>query len=436
MLAIESGALLDALDDADRTVAQILSERKSAAAQLDEAIDAANVRLGESESRRADQQDVVKAASEDLDAAEGQAQARLSADAAYQAQLKATEDADFVAEQAEDKAEAAQRDRIDKGRPYEDDALFSYLWNRGYGRAEYSAWPLARWLDGKVAKLCDYEAARRDYGLLIEIPARLREHATRMRAEFDQQVEALRALEAAAAEEANVPALAAAEEANVPALAEELDKQERQIEDVDSAIAEREDALRALVRERVQFANGNDTYYMRCIEILRDAMRRQGFGLLQERASRTHEPEDDRLVRRLVELEDDMKRREQDLADYRSVYERESLRVHEIEDVRRRFKSARFDDTRSEFLDAALFTLVLQRLLNGAVRPDDAWKAIRRQQRTRAVHADPRFGTRRFPRAPRSGPWRRPPGGGGFGGGGFGSGGGFGGGGFKSGGGF
>jgi uncharacterized membrane protein YgcG len=428
LIAIERGTLLEALDAADHKVAEILRERSAAAAKIDASIDAANLRLGETESQRAGQQDVVAAASDALDAAEGEAQEQLTEDPAYQVQLTTTEDADFVAEQAEDKAESAQRDRLEKGKPYEADPLFNYLWERGYGTSAYAAWPLTRMLDGWVAKLCGYELARRDYRLLTEIPARLREHAERMRADFDAEVENLRALETTAAEQVGVPERAA-----------QLENEEERLASLDADIERQEDALRALVRERVQFANGSDVWYARCIDILKEAMRRKGFALLTERAARTHEPADDRLVAQLRELEGDIRRHEQDLSDYGRVYERERLHLYEVQDVRRRFKRARFDDPRSEFLDAALFTLVLQRLLNGAVSLDDAWKAMRRQQRTRTIRSQPRFGTRRFPRAKRSGPWRWPPGGGGgggFGGGGFGSGGGFGGGGFRSGGGF
>lgn len=424
LLAIEGGNLLDALDNADHTVAKILEERSAAAARLDATIEAANARLGEDETRRAEQQDVVAAASEALDAAEGSAQAQLLADPQYQAQLKKTEQADFVADQAEDKAESARRDRLEKGKPYEDDPLFAYLWARGYGTSSYSAWPLTRWLDAGVARLCGYEAARRDYALLIEIPERLAEHAAAMRAGFDSEVESLRALEAAAAAAADVPGLA-----------QKLNGEQERIAVIDAAIAAQEDELRKLVRDRVQFANGNDPFYARCIEVLAKAMRREGFGLLRERAARTREPEDDRLVERLVEIDSESDRLGPNLHDFRRVYERDSRRLEDLEDVRRRFKSERFDDSRSEFLDAALFTLVLERFLNGAVNAKDVWKVIRRQQRMRVIHADPRFGTGRFPRAPRRGPWSRPPGGG-FGGGGFGSGGGFGGGGFRSGGGF
>lgn len=427
--AIEQGALADTLEDADRQAGQLLSERQQAAAALDRKIDSAESSLAAEERRRSEQQGVVSAASEALDAAEAKAQAALAADAAYQAQLARTGQADFVADQAEAKAAAARDDRIRKGRPYEDDPLFAYLWARAYGTSNYAAWPLARWLDGKVAKPCGYEAARRNYALLIEIPDRLAEHAVSMRAAFDREAEALAALEEKAAAAADVPRLKAA-----------LEAAEKSLSEIDAGIAAQEDGIRDLVDERKAFAAGEDTYYGRCVDVLSRAMQGESFELLQARASRTQDPEDDEIVRGLVALDHEADRIEQNLAEFHRLHERQNDRLVKLEDVRRRFKTERYDDPLSEFVDGALLAAVLRQFLSGAVGSGDVWNTIRRQQRTRRVQADRDFGSLRFPRAPRHGPWRMPPGGfghgGGFGGGGFRTGGGFRGGRFKTGGGF
>jgi hypothetical protein len=424
LVAIEQGGLLDALNDADRKAEQILDERKAAAAKLDQDLQSAQDALGADEQRRGAQQSVVAAASEALDAAEAKAQDRLEADAAYQAQLKRTEQADFVADQAEDKAAAARHDRLEKGKPYEADPLFSYLWSRGYGTSAYRAWPLARWLDGKVAKLCAYEGARRNYALLIEIPARLAEHAATMRGQFETEAEALRALEEAAAEAAGVPDLKA-----------KLDAAEKDLSDIDAAIDDREETIRGLTEQRKGFAAGEDSFYKRCIDVLSGAMRRESIDFLKARAARTASDEDDALVRRLAELGRDAERIEDNLDQFRRLHDLHNDRLQRLEDVRRRFKAARYDDPLSEFIDGALIALVLRQFLGGAVSGGQVWSTIRRQQRMRRVRADPNFGTLRFPRAPRRGPWHIPRGGG-FGGGGFHGGGGFGGGGFHTGGGF
>lgn len=431
LLAIEQGDLPGALDEADRKVADVLEERSEAVAKLDEQIETAEAALVSEEERRTAQQAAVEAAGDALDAAEAKAQQALETDASWQAQLERTGQADFVADQAEEKAAAAEKDRAVKGKPYENDPLFSYLWQRGYGTSQYRAFPLTRLLDAMVAKLCNYEPARQNYSLLVEIPLRLAEHAGAMRAAFDQEAEELAQIEQAAAEKAGVTVLAA-----------ELTKAEETLAGIDTGIAEREDDIRALVDQRKTFVAGNDAYYQRCVKILSEAMRRKGVRLLEDNAARTPGDEDDDLVRKLVRIQRDAETIEQNLAEFGRLHDRESERVGELEDVRRRFKHERFDDTLSEFKDWALIALLLNQFLRGAAQSGDLWKTIRRQHRTR--QGKPDFGTLRFPKAPKHGPWRMPKGGfggfgrgGGFRGGGFRTGGGFkGGGGFKTGGGF
>ncbi|MEI2612964.1 MAG: hypothetical protein V9G20_30355 [Candidatus Promineifilaceae bacterium] len=77
------------------------------------------------------------------------------------------------------KTEQAEADREQKGRPYRDDPLFMYLWERGFGTKTYRANNLVRWLDGLIAGLVGYPEARPNFAMLNEIPLRLREHAER-----------------------------------------------------------------------------------------------------------------------------------------------------------------------------------------------------------------------------------------------------------------
>ena len=72
-----------------------------------------------------------------------------------------------------------------KGKPYEDDPLFLYLWRKKHGQAEDTSNYLVRFFDRKVALLVDYQGVRPNYAMLQEIPARLREHAKGKRADLD-----------------------------------------------------------------------------------------------------------------------------------------------------------------------------------------------------------------------------------------------------------
>ena len=87
-------------------------------------------------------------------------------------------------EAAEAKAAQAERDLEEKRQPYEADPLFMYLWRRKFGTPEYRSKGLVRSLDRKVARLIEFDGARRNYAVLVELPVRLREHADRLRAEL------------------------------------------------------------------------------------------------------------------------------------------------------------------------------------------------------------------------------------------------------------
>ena len=94
-------------------------------------------------------------------------------------------DAQRKAAHAAEKAERSEEEREEKGVSYREDPLFMYLWTRRYGKPEYRAWGLTRWLDSKVARLIGFADARASYSRLNEIPERLREHAAALEAAAD-----------------------------------------------------------------------------------------------------------------------------------------------------------------------------------------------------------------------------------------------------------
>lgn len=432
---IESGALADELDETGRQVRELLAQRADAQAQVQAEVEAARDALAALERERAAQHALVDQAEQAVDEAEAAAQRALENDEEYRARLAAADVSDRVADVAEEKAVAAQTDRVEKGKPYEADPLFAYLWSRGYGTAQYRAWGFSRLLDGWVARVARYEPLRRNYWMLSELPARFQGHAIEMRARADADVEAVRELEARAAAAAGVPEREAALRAAEEALAA-----------IDKKIEESEAALAALVDERERYASGDDEYSQRCTELLSDTLRREKMKTLRARATATPSPEDDAAVDRLTVVRSELPRLEDEAARYKTLFEVNRDRVAKLEEIRRRFKEQRYDAVTSEFVNGALVATLLGQLVAGALGLPDVWDALRKQQRHRNLAADPRFGSGRFPRGPGpwfpGGGWPRGggggwPKGGGFGGGGFRTGGGFGGGGgFRTGGGF
>jgi hypothetical protein len=427
---IESGELADSLDETGKRVKDLLAKRGDAQAAVGVDLAAAQDALAKLEQERAAQHAVVDAAERDVGAAEAVAQKALAADAAYGAQLDKAHASDRVAVTADEKAQAAHTDRTDKGKPYETDPLFTYLWSRGYGTSRYRAGPLTRMLDGWVARVDEFEPLRQNYWMLNELPARFDEHAKRMRALADEDVAAVRALETTAAAAAGVPERRRTLAAAADALAAQ-----------DKKIADQEAAVRALVDKRAGFAAGQDDISRECTRLLSDTLRGEQMRTLREHASRTPTPEDDAAVDQLTVIRTEMPRLQDEAKRYRALHDAHSDRTEKLEEIRKRFKEHRFDAVSSEFVNGALIGALLGQLLSGTLGVPDIWDALTKQQRYRNLGVDPGFGSGRFPRFPGPGPWGGGGGGsgsqgGGFGGGGFGSGGGFGGGGFRTGGGF
>jgi transcriptional regulator with XRE-family HTH domain len=254
---IEGGQLAETLDEAGKRVTELLAERTKAQAAVGTELDVSQGALAKLEQDRAAQHSVVSDAEKAVEAAEAAAQQRLQADAAYAEQLKKAQASDAVADLAEAKAQAAHKDRVEKGKPYETDPLFAYLWSRGYGTSRYRSGALARLLDRWVARVVGFEPLRRDYWMLSELPARFDDHAQRMRELADTDVGAVQALEHAAADATGVPDRH-----------KTLDGAEHDLAAIDEKIHEREAGIGALVAKRASFAAGEDDLSRESVQLL------------------------------------------------------------------------------------------------------------------------------------------------------------------------
>jgi hypothetical protein len=409
---IESGEVLEALDETGKRVTALLADRAKAQEAAETELAAAKAELAKLEQARAAQHDAADAAEQAVDAAEAEAQKQLSSDPEYCAQLEKAHASDATADLAEAKAQAAHTDRSEKGKPYEADPLFIYLWARGYGTSKYRSAPLTRLIDGWVARVDGFQALRKNYWMLTELQARFDEHARQMRALADSDVAAVQALERAAAEKAGVPQRKAV-----------LDEAEQALAELDRKIEAQDEAVRKLVEKRASFAAGEDDISKSCLKLLGDTFRGEQMRTLRARATRTATPEDDAAVDQLTAIRADLPRLEDETARYRKLHDAHLERMTKLEDLRKRFKKHRFDAVSSEFVNGALVGALLGQLVAGTLAVPDLWDSLRRQQRYRVLAADPRFGSGRFPGP---GPWRGGGGwGGGFGGGGFRTGGGF-----------
>jgi len=415
-----TGNTLSGIDAVERQVAAALELRQSAEAELNARIPAMRDECNGLEVERESQRQLLEKAAEALDIAEAATQARLDADADYQAQEQRTREAERIARHAEDKALHSEQEKDEKGRSYRDDALFMYLWERHYGMPQYRAWPVTRWLDTKVARLIGFEDARANYARLREIPVRLREHAEQKKHDAEAAFAVLRGLDEQAREQDGVVAL---EEAR--------DEEQAALEAIDARIEEADERYGQLLARKDDFAAGEDEHYRKAVDYVASELRRDDTRELRRDAMATPFPDDDLVVNRLFESEQQVQQLETSLNELKRALRQQHKKLRELESLRADFRRRRYDQSGYSFSDGNLVAAMLGNFLNGVLDRDSLWRVLEQQQRYRPQRTNPTFGSGGFGRGSVWGGRRG--GSGGSLGGGFGRGGG---GGFRTGGGF
>lgn len=438
------GANGGSLGDVDRKAEEMVAAHQQAVDDIAAARDAAALELERLEAARRNAENDVETAMARHEGAAAATRKRLEKSDAYVAQASTLDALNAMAARAEQKLDIARDDRAKKGAAYEADPLFRYLRDRKFATKDYRAFPLYAVLDRWVSGLIKYRDHRLNYERLLEIPERISDHVERLKRDMTNARDALEQLERDALEKDGVGALRDAVGA-ARALVETLDRQ----------ISVAEAHHQSLSARHADAAAGKAGPFAEARALIADALGKVTVPDLKVLAAETASPEDDRLVEALVRTRREKMEFEEARRAAAGSLDALGHRLTELEDLRRRFKGARFDSPYSEFAGRDVLVLLIAEFLRGALSRDDLWRRIERGHRTRRRDWDNDLGGDEWrghfglpdnwgggdlggpglPRAPRPPRIPRMPSGGGFRTGG-GIGGGHRGGGFKTGGGF
>jgi hypothetical protein len=369
---LKDGAILTGLGAADRRARELVAAHGEKAGELAAAREAAAETVARLERERraaeADHDDHVAR----HEAAVAATMTRLESDPDYDRLAGAAEDGEAVARRAAHKLETARADRAEKGAPYEADPLFAYLTRRKFGTRDYRAFPLFALLDRWVAGLVGYRGAKANYDRLLEIPERLAEHAAAVDAAAARLKDALEAYERDALERDGAGRLREAAAAA-----------RQRLEALDATIAEAEKAHEAAATAFSETAAGRAGPIEEARALLASALGEKAIPDLRLLAAETAGLEDDRIVGELISL----KRERFELEEARAAEARSlaghGRKLNELEDLRRRFKGARFDSPYSEFPGEDFIGALIVEFLGGALARDDFWRRIERGHRVR-----------------------------------------------------
>jgi hypothetical protein len=395
LAGLDAGQVTERIDDADRRATALLERRRAQQDELEARLaELDEVRAGLERERDAAAAALERAAAA-VDEADAATQARLADDPEHRRLLETARDAERVAVHADEKASLAESERETKGEAYRADPLFTYLWERRFGTPDYRPGggpfgPLLRWLDGRVARLIGYADAAANYGRLTEIPVRLREHAERVGERADAELAALATYEQAARATGGLPELDAARDRAAEAVAE-----------VDARIAAAAEERDAALAQLERFATGEDETLREARAFLASELGREDLLSLRRDALATPLPDDDLIVARLLDLEEERERLAASVAELRAAADRNRGRVRELEDLRGEFTRQGYDAPGSTF-DGATVATVMGQFLSGMLTSDALWRVLEQQRRYRPPSADPTFGSGGFGRGT---PW-------------------------------
>jgi hypothetical protein len=378
---LKSDTIESSLGAVDRRARELIAQQDAHVAETQRARDAAAARLERLERDRRGAEDAHDDAVRRHDEAAAETRRRIEKDPAYVKLADALEDADAVSKRAEQKLELAREDRTAKGAAYEADPLFVYLKKRAFGTRDYRAFPLFAIGDAWVAGLIKYRDARLNYDRLLEIPERLEEH-----------LEAVKRLAAVKADEIEAFERAALERDGVNALRDAAAAAAKRIEEIDAEIASAEAEHKKCAAAFTAAASGASGPAGEARDLLVEALGRRPIPDLKLLAAETASREDDRLVDELVRLRRERMEYEEAKRTSAAAAQRRARSADQLEDLRRRFKQARYDSPYSEFPGGNIIGSILGEVIAEALDLDDAWKKIARSQRTRRRDWDDDFG--------------------------------------------
>jgi DNA repair exonuclease SbcCD ATPase subunit len=368
---LQASQLISRLDETDQVVLNLLEKLKDARNNLDEQIKASIARQRQLEAQRKELEGRRDGAGQAMQQQLVQTRQRLQETEAYRQQQQRVQEAAAVVKNADEKASRAEQDRIDKGKPYEADPLFMYLWNRRYLTPDYRSGWFSRQLDAWVARLVDFQRNRANYRMLLELPLRLREHATKVQQTAQLEFQALQDMERKAAEADGILTLQA-----------KVQDAEKQLKQLDADIEAEEARHQELLQQQSGLNAGTDPLTKQIIDLISAALEKEPLANLYQEARATPRPEDDVIVVQLQQLQQQQSQIEAEIQSLNNIMQQRLRDLGQLEEVRRRYRQSGYDSYNSRFPGNFSLGVLLGQMLGGMMSSDTVWREIGRHQQS------------------------------------------------------
>jgi len=364
----------------DRQAEKLLTAHESLLKKQSDRVSKTEAGIAKLESQRRQAELDVSTAIDNYDKAVAQAEKIVLKDMAYMAALTRVEKAETTLSRASEKLELAEQEQITKSAPYKKDPFFTYLKNRKYGSKQAKGWFLTKWLDNWVASLVDYQNHAENFSRLEAIPKRLANHVRDLEDAVLDAREDLENIESEILEREGVKKL---HKASMSA--------QKKLEAIDNRMDKAEAQYAELRESHQKQIDGQDGPYAEAIALIAEALKRMKFSDLSRLAATTTSLEDDRAIEDIRDLADTADDLEDDQKEAKDLLRKYEKNLRELEEIRRQFKSRRYDSPASIF-EGDLVGALLMQVLAGALDGKNLWRQIERAQRTVKRYSDYDFG--------------------------------------------
>lgn len=266
----------------------------------------------------------------------------------------------------EERVEESRQEAADKLPAYEQSRLFRYLVDRGYGTPGYTGSGLTRQLDRWVARLVDFNAAKRSYDFLRTTPELMDAEVDRRRGEFEDLMQRVDAIEEQASAEIGL----------TDVLSQGVDAGARRDDAVGRLEAIEQDQQR-LGDEIRRLDASQGEFHHQAVERMKVFLGTMRESALEAHTRSTADPTDDRLMEeirwlndRLDEARDESEKLHPELAAKRG-------RARDLGKLLQQFRRAEFDSQRSTFASRLDIGRRVEEFVAGSVSAGQLWDELR-----------------------------------------------------------
>ena len=272
-------------------------------------------------------------------------------------------------EKNEARVAEVQGDAKEKLPSYDRSKLFRYLYDAGYGTAKYQAKGWTKAIDDWVAKLIDFNTARRGYDFLRVTPELMEAEVKRRRDAFNGLMAQVEAIEDKVGDEVGLTA--------VMREGQELGSQR---DTLVAGVAASQDELRRQQQELLRLSGTQNEFYEQAVARMKNFLAGVPPQELLEHSRETPQREDDAIVAEVSYLGkqlEDAKRQGAAMVHDRQAWDE---RLGGLQQVLQQFRRAEFDSQRSLFPGDFDVESLVRQYLDGKLSAQQLWSAIHDQQ--------------------------------------------------------